>query len=326
MNMRSDQLYAGDKVVVCSPEEILATLDADGTLDGLPFMPEMLDWCGKPFMVLRRVEKICVEVEPPTDKDRRFAKNDVVILEGPRCDGERHDGCRRGCRIIWKEAWLRPMQGAETPLPADQAALAELRSRLKVKSDEQHYFCQSTQLERSTVAIKGRMKVWLTRIAFRHIRNGDCSAFKITKLFFRWLTLRLHRAVHGDDAVRGPHKKSTPDVALGLEPGDLVRVKPVDQLVGTLDGRRRNRGLIVCGEMTRCCGKTAEVRSRVDRIIGERSGEMLELKNTVTLKNTALEPSLFDECQCHGALGDCPRGELMYWREIWLERVGETKS
>jgi hypothetical protein len=22
-------------------------------------------------------------------------------------------------------------------------------------------------------------------------------------------------------------------------------------------------------------------------------------------------------------MGDCPRGELMYWREIWLERVNK---
>ena len=52
---------AGDRVVVRSAQEILATLDADGTLHGLPFMPEMLDWCGKPFHVERRAEKTCVK-------------------------------------------------------------------------------------------------------------------------------------------------------------------------------------------------------------------------------------------------------------------------
>jgi hypothetical protein len=277
MNMRSDKLYAGAQVTVRAPREILATLDENGTLDGLPFMPEMVDWCGKPFQVLRRVEKVCVEVEPPTDSNRCFADNDVVVLDGPRCDGEGHDGCKRGCRIMWKEAWLRPLDGANAPMPVSPSELAELRARLRVKSDEQRYFCQSTQLERATTAFKGRMKVWMTRIAFRHIRNGDRTAFEIAKLFVRWLALRLHRAVHGDDAVRGPHRKGTPDVVLGLQPGELVRVKPLDQLVGTLDGRRRNRGLVVCGEMTRCCGKTAVVRYRVDRIIEEKSGRMLEL-------------------------------------------------
>ena len=35
-------LRKGDLVEVRSEEEILRTLDADGKLDGLPFMPEML--------------------------------------------------------------------------------------------------------------------------------------------------------------------------------------------------------------------------------------------------------------------------------------------
>jgi hypothetical protein len=52
-------------VVVRSREEILATLDADGTLDGLPFMPEMLSWCGREHQVERRAEKTCVDVPPP---------------------------------------------------------------------------------------------------------------------------------------------------------------------------------------------------------------------------------------------------------------------
>ncbi len=48
---------------------------------------------------------------------------------------------------------------------------------------------------------------------------------------------------------------------------------------------------------------------------------MRELNHTVTLKNPRGERSLCDECLCFGEMGDCPRGELMYWREIWLERV-----
>jgi len=43
----------GDRVVVRSPAEILATLDMDGTLDGLPFMAEMLESCGRPFRIHR---------------------------------------------------------------------------------------------------------------------------------------------------------------------------------------------------------------------------------------------------------------------------------
>lgn len=321
--MGRDKFFAGDRVAVRSPQEILATLDSNGTLDGHPFMPEMLAFCGKSFHVHRRVEKTCVDVEPPIDSNRRFAKNDVVTLEGIRCDGSGHDGCKRGCRIYWKEAWLRPADGGETAAPVHEAAFPELRSRLKVKADERRYFCQSTELIRSTEAFPGRMKPWLVRIALRQIRQRDLSALQIARLFVRWLRLRLHRAMAGDDRIRGPHSKATPVAVLDLKPGELVRIKTFDEIVATLDRKKRNRGISVCHEMTRCCGKVAEVRYRVTRLIEERSGTMRELNHTVTLQNPRGEPSLCDECLCYGEMGDCPRGELMYWREIWLERLCE---
>ena len=85
--MKRHKFLAGDWVIVRSRDEIFSTLDADGTLDGLPFMPEMQDWCGKPFRVERRAEKTCVDVAPPIPPNRRFAADDVVFLDGPRCDG-----------------------------------------------------------------------------------------------------------------------------------------------------------------------------------------------------------------------------------------------
>ncbi|MBZ5506934.1 MAG: hypothetical protein LAO78_15875 [Acidobacteriia bacterium] len=309
--------------MVRSPQEILSTLDSNGTLDGHPFMPEMLDRCGKSFRVHRRVEKTCVEAPPPVEPNRRFAKDDVVTLENLRCDGSGHDGCKRGCRIYWKEAWLRPADGTETEVPVDEAALAALRARLKVKADEQRYFCQSTELLRSTEAFPGRMKPWLVRIAFRQIRQKDRSASEMAKLFVRWLRIRLHRAVAGDDRLRGPHTKGTPVEVLDLKPGELVRIKPLDQIVATLNHKKRNRGMVVCHEMTLCCETVAQVRYRVNRVIEEISGKMRELNHTVTLQGPGGEPSLCDECLCYGEMGDCPRGELMYWREIWLERVNQ---
>src|SRR5262245_37605705 len=45
------RLRPGDLVEVRAPEEILQTLDTEGTLDQLPFMPEMLRFCGRRFQV-----------------------------------------------------------------------------------------------------------------------------------------------------------------------------------------------------------------------------------------------------------------------------------
>src|SRR5690242_9338483 len=132
--MKHRELRAGDAVRVRSPDEILATLDADGTLDGVPFMPEMVDACGRTFHVLRRVEKTCVDGHPM----RCFPANDVVILDAPRCDGSGHDGCRHGCRVFWKDAWLAPVEADVAAQAPDADTTSRLRAGLRVKVDAQH--------------------------------------------------------------------------------------------------------------------------------------------------------------------------------------------
>lgn len=50
-------LSRGQLVQVRELPDVLATLDSDGKLDGLPFMPEMAALCGQTFRVIRRVER-----------------------------------------------------------------------------------------------------------------------------------------------------------------------------------------------------------------------------------------------------------------------------
>ena len=314
--MNDCRFHAGDHVLVRSPEEILSTLDSNGTLDSFPFMPEMLDSCGKVFQVQRRVEKICAPDLPL----RHFPANDVVILEGLRCDGSGHDGCKDGCKILWKEAWLRPFDPAAPTRQISKTRLEELRTRLKVKSDEHHYVCQSTERLKATKPFAGKQTLWLARIALREIRNGDLPASRVLRLFALWFWQRILRAAGCDSWLRGPHQR-TPTLSLRLEPGEVVRVKSRAQIVDTLDSRAANRGMGMCYEITRCCGHEAKVRYRVDRIIDEKTGTMRELSDTVTLQNIGGEKALDEDCLCHGQPGDCPRAGLMYWREIWLERA-----
>lgn len=313
--MTSGRFRAGDRVFVRSPEEILSTIDGEGMLEGVPFMPEMLDWCGKPFHVQRRVEKICAD----RFSMRRFPGHDVVILDGPRCDGSAHDGCKHGCRIFWKEAWLRPDDGADLAT-VSATSLTTLRARLKVKADEQHYFCQSTRLHQATESFPGRRRLLTVRVALREVWSGDLSIVEFVRLLSQWIVLKWQRKHGIDRQLRGTLKR-TPTETLALQPGEIVRIKPLEQIVATLNHDRRNRGLVICYEMTRCCGKEAEVRYRVDRIIDETTGVMRELSDTVTLRNVSGCATLAEECLCKGQLGDCPRGELMFWREIWLERA-----
>src|SRR5205085_4338150 len=50
-------LKSGDLVEVRSAGEILATLDDTGALEALPFMPEMLPYLGRRFVVDKRADK-----------------------------------------------------------------------------------------------------------------------------------------------------------------------------------------------------------------------------------------------------------------------------
>src|SRR4051794_18247776 len=96
------RLCVGDLVEIRSKEEILATLDSEGRLDGLPFMPQMFQYCGQQFRVFRRAHKTCDTVFPV--RGRRMSSAVHLDL---RCDGLAYDGCQAGCLLFWKEAWLK---------------------------------------------------------------------------------------------------------------------------------------------------------------------------------------------------------------------------
>ena len=94
-------LRPGEWIEVKSKEEILETLDDHGKNRGLRFVPEMFDFCGRRFRVLKRVEKICIENTP----DVRSIRN-TVLLENGICQGG-GIGCDRACFHFWREIWLR---------------------------------------------------------------------------------------------------------------------------------------------------------------------------------------------------------------------------
>ena len=54
-------LHLGEIVEVRSEREIIATLDKEGSLEGLPFLNEMHNYCGKKFKVFKSVNKLIIE-------------------------------------------------------------------------------------------------------------------------------------------------------------------------------------------------------------------------------------------------------------------------
>ena len=106
MSWKLSRFRAGDLVEVRSREEILASLDGTGCLDGMPFMPEMLQFCGQRLRVSAVAHKTC-DTARQTWKGRRLKRS--VHLAGARCDGSVHGGCQAECNLFWKDEWLTPV-------------------------------------------------------------------------------------------------------------------------------------------------------------------------------------------------------------------------
>jgi hypothetical protein len=113
----------------------------------------------------------------------------------------------------------------------------------------------------------------------------------------------------------GPRKTpSHLDEALDLKPGDLVEVRPEEEIIQTLDGKGRHYGLVFTPEMRKHCGKRYRVFKRLEFMFDEYRHTQRRLKNTVLLK----------EVYCTGEGIGCDRSCFLYWREVWLQRVEEV--
>jgi hypothetical protein len=303
-------------VEVKSAEEIALTLDASGTLDGLPFMPEMVEFCGRRFRILRRAEKTCIEAPTGAFLIREFRGGEVFLLEGLRCSGANHDGCQRLCMFFWKAAWLRLVPDRHPDAGNQLHSIQEIRPTLRTKIDAERYFCQSTELGNAT-----RIEpIGAFRILWKCLRDfwsGGIGLFEAIALIFAPLYRKVRDRVVGRPRLLG-NLKRTPVGALNLQPGELVAIKSLSEIRETLDTQGRNRGLVADIELGRFCGSRYRVRSRLDRMISESNGRMRHPEGTVLLEGNT--------CLCARALGGCPRLEFCYWREVWLERVSEDDA
>ena len=149
----------GALVEVRSASEVLATLDPDGKLDGLPFMPEMLQYCGRRFRVFKSAHKTCDTI----NKTGARRMDRAVHLENLRCDGAAHGGCQAGCLLFWKEAWLRHIEEPEAARDArwrSRRRAAPMRRSIgrhdtrAPSPDDEAFACQATELFRATAPLR----------------------------------------------------------------------------------------------------------------------------------------------------------------------------
>ena len=335
-------IAVGDLVEVRPVEEILAGLDERAERDALQFMPEMLEFCGKQFVVDSIAHKTCDTVNI-TGLHRM---ENTVHLGGLRCNGQAHGGCQAGCLIFWKTDWLRRVSPDGTDVHVDAEAeatssptgctperlhaVAQGVCRREERQDSTEvpvYSCQTTELPR---AIDGVVPMWDVRQYVDDVRYGNAPLGRVVRgivielfnlaqavsrrVFPPWLRIK--------GGVKYPFIVGTarrmPVATLGLEPGDWVKVKSAEEIAETLDKDYRNRGLYFDRELLKYCGRTLQVLRRVDKIIDEKTGRMISMKTPSVILAGGVCTADFHR--------SCPRSIYAYWREIWLERVPAPAS
>ena len=304
--LRGRWSLVGDRVEVRSLEEIQKTLDGNGCLDGLPFMPEMAAFCGQSARVFRCVDKIYDYGR--TKKLRRLQH--VVLLGGFRCDGSAHGRCQAACYLLWKKAWLKDVPGRASSRDGHHSVPVPPRGYPDPAKSMGHarYTCQYTQL----AAASQPLNWWDIRQDLRPLLAGNVTfrAFGVAILTRLFNEVQEARRGTGYPAPWRGLPAQSAHVAQSVVPGDRVRIRRRDEIGATLDARGRNRGLWFDDDMIKHCGHGYRVRQRVERIIDDATGQMLEMKGSCILLEGVDASGEF--------LRLCAQHEYPFWREAWL--------
>jgi hypothetical protein len=336
-----NQFRVGEWIEVRSKDEILRTLDQNGKLDSMPFMPQMFKYCGQKFQIFRSAHKTC-----DTITDAHVARKlPAGIHLDLRCDGQAYGGCQAGCLIFWKEAWLKPVAGsADAGPPATTSSLVTCTEdavwqattiKPENSAGEVRYSCQATQLLEFTKPLE-----WYdARQYLADHRTGNESLSELLRGFIyvtyyygaltfrgwpgepgRWLYDRFQNFWGG---VPFPKRKGhlpvgalTPASDLNLQAGEMVRVKSLEEIRKTIDQRNLNRGMAFDGELVPYCGGTFRVKLRVEKFIDEKTGKMKSLKTPAVILEDVYCKGRYSTCRMF-----CPRSIYSWWREVWLERL-----
>ena len=302
-------MLVGDEVEIRSREEIEATLDERGCLDGLPFQPEMARLCGARGRVFRSVDKIYDYGR--TRRMRRLRAS--VLVSGLRCDGADHGACQARCYMIWKTEWLRrPGEAGTAPRVAGAGRIAPPRGTeaLADGSLRERFHCQFTQLHEASTP----MGEWEIGKEFRPLVAGNVT-LRTWMIGLATRFFNLVQARRGGTAFPAMPRRiagAIPIEAVPLAPGDTVVVRPIGQIATTLNEKNKHRGLWFDGDQIKYCGTSRTVLARVERIIDDVHGQMLAMKTPcILLEGVDYSGETLNFSAQH---------DYFFWREVWLEK------
>jgi len=114
---------------------------------------------------------------------------------------------------------------------------------------------------------------------------------------------------------------AVPSQLLGLNSGEIVRVKALAEIERSLDGDSRFDGLyFVRPVMSRFCGGVFPVKRRIGRFFDEGRQRMVRIRDVVILDGVYCEKPADGEEPSSG----CDRMCFLFWKEAWLERVPQA--
>jgi hypothetical protein len=121
-----------------------------------------------------------------------------------------------------------------------------------------------------------------------------------------WLARLTHRS-------KVPPTLATRSAITGLKAGDMVRVRPNEEIQATLNYWRQLKGCTFMPEMQPFCGTVQRVLKPMERFVDERDLRAKKCTGIILLEGVM--------CQGAAGFGQCDRSCFFFWREEWLEKI-----
>jgi hypothetical protein len=102
----------------------------------------------------------------------------------------------------------------------------------------------------------------------------------------------------------------------GLQAGDWVRVRSLDEIKSTLNNWRQLKGCAFMPEMAEYCGTAHRVLKPMKRFVDERDLRVKKSNGIILLEGVM--------CKGTAEFGSCDRSCFVFWREEWLEKMDKV--
>jgi hypothetical protein len=240
--------------------------------------------------------------------------------------GPRTAGVRRGVCCSGRTGWKRSARCSTALLdqrseagPRRATGAGRCHAWCRAPGEAPVYSCQATELLQATRFVPARDPgVWVKDVRSRNAGVATALLSLLVLVFTKvqGASARLPRRLRIQDGRSWPwftptgERRSYP--TLDRQPGELVEVRKQREIEATLNDKGEPRALRFSAEMLPYCGRQARVLARVDRIIDEKRGRMLKLRDCIIL----------EDAWCQGTFRTlCRRKIHTYWQETWLRWV-----